>query len=283
MRLNYRSAFIFSSPYMISKIGDLSKDISCLVEDIRKKISQLYYVEMDQIMSDTFYNHELRSLCNHDCLVCQFTSEPNRGIFLFSPQQEVLKSFCEHLCKEFQKRKGKSSLNVGNNTHRSSLYGGKMVSSHYPSSAPNPPNNKESNEVLTIGSMRVKIYQASILDTEVDAIVNAANKNLTHEAGVSRIISLAAGQEYVKECGWLLRTNGPTLQTAKCYQSNPGRLKSKFAYILHAVGPRWSEYREKEDCIKLLAATLKNILETAETLGIGSVAMPAIGSGKIDP
>lgn len=269
---------------MIRKIGDLSKDISCIVEDIRKKISQLYYVEMNQIVSDTFQNHELRSLCTHDCLVCQFTSEPNRGIFLFSPQQEVLNSFCERLCKEFQKRKGKSSLNVGYNTHRSSLYGGKMVSPHYPSSAPNPPNNKESNEVLTIGSMRVKIYQASILDAaKVDAIVNAANTNLTHEAGVSRIISQAAGQEYVDECGWLLRKNGPSLQTAKCYPSNPGRLKSKFTYILHAVGPRWSEYREKEDCINRLAATMKNILETAETLGIGSVAMPAIGSGKIDP
>lgn len=283
-KLKRRSTFLFSSPRMIERMGNWSEDVNCIVEDIRKKISQLYYVEMIQIVSDEIYLYsDLKGFCTLNCLVCQFPSVPNRGIFLFSPQQEELNSVYETLCKEFLRRKGKSSVNVDNDNHRSSLYGGKMVSSHYPSSAPKTPNNKESNEVLTIGSMRVKIYQASILDAKVDAIVNAANTNLTHEAGVSRIIRQAAGQEYVEECGWLLRKNGPSLQTAKCYRSNPGRLKSKFTYILHAVGPRWSEYREKEDCINRLAATMKNILETAETLGIGSVAMPAIGSGKIDP
>ena len=284
-KLKRRSTFLFNlkPSRMIERMGNWSEDVNCIVEDIRKKISQLYYVEMIQIVSDEIYLYsDLKGFCTLNCLVCQFPSVPNSRIFLFSPQQEELKSVYETLCKEFLRRKGKSSVNVDNDNYRSSLYGGKMVSSHYPSSAPSPPNNKESNEVLTIGSMRVKIYQASILDAKVDAIVNAANKNLTHEAGVSRIISQAAGQEYVKECGWLLQKNGPTLQTAKCYRSNPGRLKSKFTYILHAVGPRWSEYRENEDCINRLAATMKNILEAAEASGIVSVAMPAIGSGKIN-
>lgn len=279
-KLKHRSTFLLMSSYKIEMIGDWSEYVNCIVGDIRKKLSQLYYVEMKQIVSDVIFYYDLKSFCSLDCLVCLLPSVPNSGIFLFSPQQEELKSVYETLCKEFLKRKGKSSVNVDN--HRSSFYGGEMMSSHYPLSAPNPPYNKESNEVLTIGSMRVKIYQASILDAKVDAIVNAANKNLTHEAGVSRIISQAAGQEYVEECGWLLRKNGPSLQTAKCYRSNPGRLKSKFTYILHAVGPRWSEYREKEDCINRLAATMKNILEAAEAFGIVSVAMPAIGSGKIN-
>ena len=280
-KLNHRSAYIY--PSLIRWIGDWSVDINCIVEDIKKKLSQLFYVEMNQMVSDKFNYSDLRSLCTSCCLVCKF---PKRGIFLFSPQKDVLCRTYEDLCMKFAEKKVESEyLSTLNSSdiHSSFMLEGKKRSSlHYTPTALNPPSKEETIEDSIIGSMRVKIYKKSILDTKVDAIVNAANKYLTNEAGVSHTICQAAGPEYLEECRQLLQKNGvPSLQPSKCYYSRSGRLQSKFRYILHAVGPRWMDFEKEEDCIHCLTSTVRKILETADVLLIASVAMPAIGSGKL--
>ncbi|MES1923254.1 hypothetical protein MHBO_004799 [Bonamia ostreae] len=130
-----------------------------------------------------------------------------------------------------------------------------------------------------VETLKVKIYQSSILDVKVDTIVNAADEYLTNGSGVSKAIEDAGGYEYQKGCETLLKLHGPTLKTSHVYDSRRGRLRDKFKVILHAIGPRWIDHEDKEKCLFLLMETVESVLKMADSLVTTSLAMPAISSG----
>lgn len=285
-KLKCRSTYIDSKS--IKSYADvLSKEIVSTVKDIESKLSQLWYIEMNQSVSDELrYNSSyLRGLNTADCLVCI----PDRRICIFGSNKHHLYNAFEALCTEFEIRKGGSSGTVFRFTRNPGDMSTQVFSSDRSysstslstSTSSSVTNNQENDGVL-IGSLKVKVFYGSILNAKVDAIVNAANDCLTFDAGVSRVIQKAAGYSYEKGCLTLLRREeGLILQTSKCYASDPGGLRDKFKLILHAVGPRWDDYEKKEECIFCLADTVTNVLKMADSSYIASVAMPAISSGSL--
>lgn len=279
-KLKNRSTYIFSDTHTIESYDAvLSKEIVSTVKDIESKISQLCFVEMYQSVTDDLgYNSSfLRSLNTADCLVCV----PDRRICIFGSSVLHLWNAFEALCTEFEKRNGSSSGTNFKLRRNPVLSVDRSYSSTTSSTTASSSvsNNQEKHEAM-IGLMRVKVYNGSILDAKVEAIVNAANESLTFDAGVSRDIYKAAGFVYEMDCKTLLQKEN-LLKTSKCYQSDPGILRDKFRYIIHAVGPHWTDYEKKEDCMYLLADTVTNVLKMADSLFIASVAMPAISSGKV--
>lgn len=121
-----------------------------------------------------------------------------------------------------------------------------------------------------------KIYQGSIIEARVDAIVNAANERLDNGSGVAEVISNAAGSEMEMDCRtrmgqWLkVEVSGNIITCA-------GNLPCR--WVIHAVGPRWSDYKDKEEALKSLYKTVVNILTTASERQMKSVVMPPISSG----
>lgn len=274
------SAYIYSYTHTIESYGSvLSEEIVSTVKDIESKISQLCFVEMNRSVSDDlrFNSSFMRKLNTADCLVCV----PDGRICIFGSSVLHLYNAFEALCTEFEKRNGSSSGTNFKLTRNPDLSVDRSYSSTTSSTTASSSvsNNQENHEAM-IGLMRVKVNNGSILDAKVEAIVNAANESLTFDAGVSRVIHKAAGSVYEMECKNLLKKEDSFLQTSKCYASGPGRL-AKFKCILHAVGPCWIDYDKKEDCIYLLANTVKNVLKLADSLQISSIAMPAISSGKV--
>ncbi len=87
---------------------------------------------------------------------------------------------------------------------------------------------------------RIQIIKIGITNLETDALVNAANENLKAGAGVCGAIFNSAGfRELQDACD----------KIGKCATGSavitPGfKLKSKF--IIHAVGPRWTDGKHKE-------------------------------------
>lgn len=287
-KLTNRSTYMYSSSCTIENTSAvLSEEIKWIVRDIAKKLSQLWYVEINQAVSDELrYSIDMKRRNTSDCLVCDPTFLPGRGFLIFSSSYECLCQAYYAVCTEFERKKMRDTGTNFNMTRKSydqptsssSVYRSIPSSSLSSSNSSSVTNNREKYEVQ-IGSVKVKVYNGSILDAKVEAIVNATNKSLTFDAGVSRVIRKAAGSVYEMDCKNLLQ--GPYLQTSKCYQGDPGRLGKKFIYILHAVGPHWNDYEKKEDCINLLADTVTNVLKMADSLFIASVAMPAISSGKV--
>ena len=117
----------------------------------------------------------------------------------------------------------------------------------------------------------VEAVLGDITAEEVDAVVNAANRQLIGGGGVDGAIHRAAGAARLHEaCGEL---GGCEPGDAK---ATPG-FGLKARWIVHTVGPVWSGGDRGEPAT--LASCYRRSIEVAGSLGARSVAFPAISTG----
>lgn len=115
--------------------------------------------------------------------------------------------------------------------------------------------------VLTIGD---------ITRESTDAIVNAANSRLAGGGGVDGAIHRAGGPAIMQQC----RKIGGC-PTGKAVITTGGALKAR--YVIHAVGPRYSDGDSGEAA--LLKSAYGESLRLASQKNLRSVSFPAISTG----
>ena len=115
---------------------------------------------------------------------------------------------------------------------------------------------------------KIALEEGNIVLLDVEAVVNAANKNLQLGGGVAGAIRKFGGPSIQEECDKI----GP-IHVGEAVVTGAGNLKAK--YVIHAVGPVYGEGNEDE---KLRKATL-NSLKIASKKKIKSIAFPAISTG----
>ena len=114
------------------------------------------------------------------------------------------------------------------------------------------------------------VIQNSIVDEDVDVIVNPANEYLSHGGGVAGLISRAGGPEIQRESNEKapVKTGHATFTTA-------GRLP--FRAVIHAVGPVWKGGNHRES--ELLGSAVRSALQLTDRLKLKSVSLPCISTG----
>jgi O-acetyl-ADP-ribose deacetylase (regulator of RNase III) len=125
---------------------------------------------------------------------------------------------------------------------------------------------------MTIHQASLEIVSGSVLEQDVEAIVNAANTALRGGGGVDGAIHRAAGPGLLEE----LRRIAPYgTKTGTAVITNGHRLKQK--YILHTPGPVWHGGRQGEP--QLLASCYRSCLDLADSAGAASLAFCSISTG----
>lgn len=123
-----------------------------------------------------------------------------------------------------------------------------------------------------IGDHRVELVQGDITTQDVDAIVNAANRQLAGGGGVDGAIHHAAGSSVMEETRQRYPEGCPP---GSAVATRAGNLNA--TYIFHAVGPIWKGGTARED--ELLRSAITKCLELAEAYTCERLAMPAISTG----
>ncbi len=120
----------------------------------------------------------------------------------------------------------------------------------------------------TIGSTSLEIESGDITALKVDAIVNAANDHLWMGSGVAGAIKRVGGRSVETEAVAL----GP-IALGDNVVTSAGDLEAR--WVIHAA-VMGQDLQTNAD---IIARATYNVLETAEQLGVRSLALPAFGTG----
>jgi len=126
----------------------------------------------------------------------------------------------------------------------------------------------ETLKEVDLDGVVLRVVRGDLTESDVDAIVNAANSYLRHGGGVAGAIVRKGGlviQEESDKIGFV--------PVGSAALTGGGRLKAR--HVIHAVGPMWGEGDEE----KKLKKAVRSVLELADREGFSSISMPAISAG----
>ncbi len=127
--------------------------------------------------------------------------------------------------------------------------------------------------MLTIGKTTIEVVRGSVLDQDVDAIVNAANMLMRGGGGIDGAIHRAAGPNLLTE---LQRVAPEGVATSEAIVTSAHDLKQK--YIIHVAGPIYRNYAD-EEAARLLSDCYFNALQAAEEHELSSIGFCSISTG----
>ncbi len=123
---------------------------------------------------------------------------------------------------------------------------------------------------------RIIVMTGDITETEVDAVVNAANSSLLGGGGVDGAIHRKGGSEILKECREIRQTSYPSgLPPGNAVITTGGNLPAN--YVIHTVGPVWHGGKKGEK--QILENSYLNSLKLAASQHLDTIAFPAISTG----
>jgi O-acetyl-ADP-ribose deacetylase (regulator of RNase III) len=115
---------------------------------------------------------------------------------------------------------------------------------------------------------RIRIVEGNIALLDVEAVVNAANKQLQLGGGVAGAIRAFGGPSIQAECDRLA-----PIDVGEAVITGGGKLKARF--VIHAVGPVSGEGDEEAKLSRATASSLR----IARDRRIRSLGLPAISTG----
>ena len=122
----------------------------------------------------------------------------------------------------------------------------------------------------------VSIYVGDITQfNKAEVIVNAANEDLQHSAGVAQVIADKGGPVITRDSEEYISRRGKVSTGSAVLFPRVGNLPLPYKAIVHTVGPRWIGKNERE--IALLKRAIYSSLKQARDYN--SIAIPAISSG----
>lgn len=127
---------------------------------------------------------------------------------------------------------------------------------------------------IEVGGGVVVAVDGDLTQQEVDAVVNAANVHLAHGGGVAAAIARAGGPDIQHESDAWVDEHGP-LEEGEAAVTTGGQMPC--SHVIHVAGPVYEPTADTNE--PRLRAAVRAALETAVSVGAGSIAFPAISAG----
>jgi len=121
---------------------------------------------------------------------------------------------------------------------------------------------------------KITVIQGDITKVAAEAIVNAANTSLLGGGGVDGAIHRAGGPTILAECQAIRNRQGGC-KVGDAVITGAGNLPAD--YVIHTVGPRWSDGQHDEDA--LLRSAYLSCFKLIDQHGIETVSFPNISTG----
>jgi O-acetyl-ADP-ribose deacetylase (regulator of RNase III) len=115
---------------------------------------------------------------------------------------------------------------------------------------------------------KIVLEQGDLTDLAVDAIVNAANNDLHLGGGLAGIIRRKGGEAIQQECDQI-----GSIPLGGAAITSGGKLKAR--YVIHAASMELGGHTTA----RALRGSTAHSLRIASEKGLGTVALPAIGTG----
>lgn len=131
----------------------------------------------------------------------------------------------------------------------------------------------DASPAVRVGDTTIVATMGDLTVMAVDAIVNAANNELTHGGGIALAISSAGGPAIDGESAEWIDSHGP-LEPGVGALTSAGRMPAK--YVIHVAGPIFTTGRDNE---ALLGAAVLAALDLADEIDLRTMAIPAISAG----
>jgi O-acetyl-ADP-ribose deacetylase len=119
--------------------------------------------------------------------------------------------------------------------------------------------------------MQVTVVLGDITEQQVDAVVNAANRQMRGGSGVDGAIHAAGGPAVLADC---IKRFPHGLATGDAGWTTAGDLPA--TWVIHVVGPNHSRGERDRS---LLTSCYANALHVADELGARTVAFPLVSAG----
>ncbi len=123
-----------------------------------------------------------------------------------------------------------------------------------------------------VNGKKIEVVIGDITNEKTDAIVNAANRNLSHGGGVAGAIVRKGGDIIQIESNKIIEKRGP-LKVGEAVITRAGNLPCK--YVIHTVGPVWGEGDEENKLKKAIESSLQVATENL----LKSISIPAVSCG----
>ncbi len=125
---------------------------------------------------------------------------------------------------------------------------------------------------MQVNQTTITVVRGSVLEQDVEAIVNAANTAMRGGGGVDGAIHRAAGPGLLRELERVAPNGAPTGTAVLTHGHN-----LKQPWIIHTPGPVWRGGNHGE--AELLASSYRSCLEIANAQRLASIAFCSISTG----
>lgn len=118
----------------------------------------------------------------------------------------------------------------------------------------------------------IEVVLGDITKEQVEAIVTPANESLLGGGGADGAIHRAAGPRLAEAGRQIAPCPAGDAKATPAFELDP-----PVRYVIHTVGPIWRGGDFEEAAV--LASCYRRCLEVADTLGVRSIAFPAVATG----